>query len=97
VLLTFLLCSAVFLLVFSWDSLFDSAIKGTIPPLYEGHVLLCCAGRLKLGKETLATIDGHWDDRVMWKVRIAVFEMDLAEIGVIRWSLLKGEPRRPEI
>jgi hypothetical protein len=31
--------------------------------------VLCCAGRLKLGKETLATIDGHWDDRVMWKVR----------------------------
>jgi hypothetical protein len=30
---------------------------------------MCSAGRLKLGKETLATIDGHWDDRVMWKVR----------------------------
>jgi hypothetical protein len=44
---------------------------------------MCCAGRLKLGKETLATIDGHWDDRVMWKVRIAVFVMDLAETGVI--------------
>ncbi len=35
VLLTFLLCSAVFLLVFSWDFLFDSAGKGTIPPLFE--------------------------------------------------------------
>ncbi len=34
-LLTFLLCSAVFLLVFSWDCLFDSVVKGTIPPLYE--------------------------------------------------------------
>jgi hypothetical protein len=40
----------------------------SLTQLLKGQSLFS-AGRLKLGKETLATIDGHWDDRVMWKVR----------------------------
>ena len=39
------------------------------PFLGGGELTNAVAGRLKLGKETLATIDGHWDEKVVFKVR----------------------------
>ncbi|XP_023324783.1 oxysterol-binding protein-related protein 8 [Eurytemora carolleeae] len=38
------------------------------PFLGGGEFTNAVSGRLKLGKETLATIDGHWDEKVMFKV-----------------------------
>jgi len=37
------------------------------PFLGGGELTNAVAGRLKLGKETLATIDGHWDEKVVFK------------------------------
>ena len=40
------------------------------PFLGGGELTNAVAGRLKLGKETLATIDGHWDEKVVFKVSL---------------------------
>ena len=40
------------------------------PFLGGGELTNAVSGRLKLGKETLATLDGHWDEKVMFKVGI---------------------------
>jgi len=37
------------------------------PFLGGGELTNAVSGRLKLGKETLATVDGHWDERVNFK------------------------------
>lgn len=37
------------------------------PFLGGGELTNAVSGRLKLGKETLATLDGHWDEKVMFK------------------------------
>jgi len=37
------------------------------PFLGGGDLSNAVSGRLKLGKETLATIDGHWDEKVVFK------------------------------
>ena len=37
------------------------------PFLGGGEFTNAVSGRLKLGKETLATLDGHWDEKVMFK------------------------------
>ena len=37
------------------------------PFLGGGEFTNAVSGKIKLGKETLATIDGHWDSKVMIK------------------------------
>ena len=38
------------------------------PFLGGGELTNAVSGRLKLGNETLATLDGHWDEKVVFKV-----------------------------
>ena len=50
------------------------------PFLGGGEFTNAVSGKIKLGKETLATIDGHWDSTVMIKEK---------KSGVKRFARLK--------
>lgn len=51
------------------------------PFLGGGEFTNAVSGRLKLGKETLAVIDGHWDDKVMIKDKKSGVEETLWQVG----------------
>ncbi len=42
---------------------------GVQPFLGGGEASNCISGKLKLGDETLATLDGHWDGEIFIKER----------------------------
>merc|ERR1719422_1185901 len=51
------------------------------PFLGGGEFTNAVSGRLKLGKETLAVIDGHWDDKVTIKDKKTGVEESLWQVG----------------
>ena len=59
------------------------------PFLGGGELTNAVSGRIKIGKETIAVIDGHWDDKVtitdkktgheevLWQVRVVTPQSSL--------------------